>query len=143
MVRLTVYGQVAPKGSRTLGTRGDGTAFTRPASNREHAWTEAVAKQAMWTRSHVAVPSPPYRVTLAFHLPRPARPAHPYPSRVDVDKLARAVLDGLVRGGLLEDDRHVTELVATKTWAATPEGEACQVTIEAAGEDVGAGRLAA
>lgn len=142
-IALTVYGQVAPKGSRTLGTRRDGSAFTRPASSREHAWVDAVAKQAMWTRSRVGVPTPPYSVTIVFYLPRPARPAHPYPSRLDVDKLARAVLDGLVRGGLLVDDRHVTELVATKAWAATPEGEACRVTVGSASGQPNAERLAA
>jgi Holliday junction resolvase RusA-like endonuclease len=29
----------------------------------------------------------------------------------------RALLDGLTRGGLISDDRHVTELRAFKRWA--------------------------
>ncbi len=134
-VALTVYGTPAPKGSRTLGLRGDGSAFSRPASNREHTWTEAVARHAQWLKAQpVDAPNPPYAVTLTFYLARPKRPVHGYPSRVDVDKLARAVLDGLVVGGLLEDDRHVTELVASKRWAETPAGQCCRVEVASADE---------
>ncbi len=115
-VTLTVYGQAAPKGSRTLAKRRDGSTYTRPASNREHRWTETVAKQALWTVNQSrTIPEPPYRVELTFYGARPKRPAHEHPSRADLDKLVRAVLDGLVTGGVLTDDRHVVELVASKT----------------------------
>jgi Holliday junction resolvase RusA-like endonuclease len=116
-VLLTVAGEPAPKGSRTLGRRRDGTAFTRPASQGEAGWVEAVAMEAMAARGTAQI-EPPYTVELVFRLPRPARPAHAHPTRSDLDKLVRAVLDGLVRGGLLADDRHVTHLVASKRWAA-------------------------
>lgn len=111
-VRLTVQGKPAPKGSRTIGRRGDGSIFTRPASNAEHRWTDAVARMAQWRRGQDVGPLPeaPYSVELVFYCERPQRPSHSHPSRHDVDKLARAVLDGLVNGGLLSDDRHVTEL---------------------------------
>lgn len=132
MVRLTIYGRAAPKGSRTTGRRGDGTVYSRPAVKGEHAWTETVAQQARWTAAQVTVPDAPYRVTVAFYMARPKRPAHDHPTRGDLDKLVRAVLDGLVTGGLLSDDRHVVELHADKTWAVTPGGECCQVTIESA-----------
>lgn len=129
-ITLTVYGQAAPKGSRTLARRRDGSTYTRPASNREPAWTEAVAQQARWTVNQSReIPAPPYRVEMVFYLARPARPAHEHPSRTDVDKLVRAVLDGLVTGGLLTDDRHVTELVASKAWAATPADECVHVIV--------------
>ncbi len=128
--RMTVYGTIAAKGSRTVGVRRDGRAYTRPASSKEIPWTDAVAKQAMWLRGQVEAPAPPYAVELAFYFPRPGRAAHTWPSRLDVDKAARAVLDGLVRGGLLADDRHVTELRASKRWAATAGGECVQVLVE-------------
>jgi Holliday junction resolvase RusA-like endonuclease len=131
---MTVYGVPAPKGSRTLGRRRDGSTFTRPASNREHAWVEAVARQATWLRSQPRRPllEPPYAVALEFYLARPAHPAHGHPTRGDVDKLARAVLDGLVRGGLISDDRHVVELAARKAWAATPAGACCRIQVRGA-----------
>ncbi len=138
-VIFTVYGAPAAKGSRTLGRRRDGSTFTRPASRAEHPWVEAVARQAMALKTQSAeLPDAPYVVWLSFYFARPKRPAHAYPSRLDVDKLARAVLDGLVRGKLIEDDRHVTELVATKRWAETAAGECCRITVAPASVAVAA-----
>ena len=57
----------------------------------------------------------PVRVTLEFRFTRPAKPRHNYPTK-DLDKLCRAVLDGMVTGGIIEDDKHVTHLRASKTW---------------------------
>jgi Holliday junction resolvase RusA-like endonuclease len=132
-VQITVYGVPAPKGSRIPGRRRNGTIYTRPASKNEHAWTEAVAEQAAWRVSQATadhpMPSAPYRVVLDFYCERPAKPSHPHPSRHDLDKLARAVLDGLVRGGLLTDDRHVVVLEARKQWATASGGEGVRVQI--------------
>lgn len=131
--RLTVYGEPAPKGSRTAGTRRDGTRYTRPACKREHDWTEAVASQARWLGTQLdGLPAAPYAVELTFYLTRPARPAHAYPSRTDLDKLARCTLDGLVRGGVLTDDRHVIELRACKRWATAPGGECASIEVATA-----------
>jgi Holliday junction resolvase RusA-like endonuclease len=124
---LRIAGEPAPKGSRTLGRRRDGSVFSRPASQGEAGWVEAVARSAMAARGTAQI-EPPYTVELIFSLPRPARPAHAHPSRSDLDKLVRAVLDGLVRGGLLEDDRHVVRLVASKRWAA-PGDEGATIRI--------------
>ena len=121
---FTVLGLPAPKGSRTVGRRADGRIFTRPASKREHPWIEAVARAAS---EHDPLP-PPYGVALSFCMPRPARPAHPYPTRGDIDKLVRAVLDGLTRGGLIVDDAHVTSLDAHKYWV-DPGLEGVTVTV--------------
>ena len=109
---FTVPGVPAPKGSRIVGRRKDGRTYTRPASKREHPWVEAVAEQASTHEPLV----PPYDVTLSFCMPRPAKPSHPYPTRGDLDKLVRAVLDGLTRGGLISDDSRVTTLYAQKLW---------------------------
>ncbi|MEK6271389.1 MAG: RusA family crossover junction endodeoxyribonuclease [Actinomycetota bacterium] len=132
-VVLAVRGTPAPKGSRTLGKRRDGSTFTRPASSAEHRWVEAVALEAMAARSRVESIPAPYAVELRFAMPRPARPAHDHPTRADLDKLIRAVLDGLTRGGLIADDRHVTELRAVKGWALEPGIEGVAVTVARAG----------
>lgn len=124
---LTVLGTPKPKGSRTIGRRKDGSVFTRPASRGEQAWTHAVA-QAASCGSTGTLP-PPYAVELTFRMPRPSRPAHPWPTRGDLDKLVRSTLDGLVHGGLLEDDRHVAELSASKLWASSTGGAGVVVTI--------------
>lgn len=129
-VHLLVAGRIAPKGSRTLGVRRDGSRYSRPASPHEQDWTEAVAVEARVARPRVGTLLPPYLVWLGFRFAAPARPTHTWPSRLDVDKAARAVLDGLVRGGLLADDRHVVTLVAQKRWAAATGGECVHVIVE-------------
>ncbi len=128
-VRLSVHGRIAPKGSRTAGVRRDGRRYSRPASRYEHPWTEAVARHALLAARSGPL-EPPYRVALAFFYARPARPAHTWPSRLDLDKAARAVLDGLVRGRLLVDDRHIIDLHARSSWASGLDGERVQVLAE-------------
>lgn len=128
-VKLTVPGRIAPKGSRTAGVRRDGQRYSRPASRYEHPWTEAVARHAL-VAARSGPLEPPYRVALVFFYARPARPAHAWPSRLDVDKACRAVLDGLVRGRLLVDDRHVIDLRARSSWASGLDGERVQVLVE-------------
>lgn len=125
MTSFVVRGVPAPKGSRISGRRKDGSIFTRPASKGEHAWVEAVAMVAK-TQPPL---QPPYSVGLHFAMPRPKKPSHEYPTRGDLDKLVRAVLDGLTRGGLIVDDRHVTDLSAAKFWAL-PGDESVAVTVE-------------
>lgn len=130
VIALIVKGHPAPKGSRTVGHRKDGTHYTRPASSSEHGWIEAVAQTAMWRASQAdELPEPPYEVTLSFYVERPKRPKYPWPTRGDADKLARAVIDGLVRGGVLTDDRHVVRIVADKQYATAPGGECCRVEV--------------
>ena len=122
---FVVSGVPAPKGSRISGRRKDGSIFTRPASKGEHTWVEAVAKIA-GTQPRL---QPPYSVELHFSMPRPKKPSHEYPTRGDLDKLVRAVLDGLTRGGVIVDDRHVTDLSAAKFWAEQGD-EGVAVTVE-------------
>ena len=57
----------------------------------------------------------PVGVSLSFYLPKPKRPRWLVPAvKPDIDKLTRAVLDGLVDGGLLADDSRVVALKVTK-----------------------------
>ena len=67
----------------------------------------------------------PYDVALEFRLHTP-RKHGAWPTGADLDKLVRAVLDGLVQGGAISDDRHVTALTASKAFA--PEAE-CGVRV--------------
>jgi len=80
----------------------------------------------------------PVEVSLSFYLARPkghygtgrnagqVKPGAPcWPAgRPDLDKLVRAVLDGLAIGGAFNDDSQVAELIASKRWAddACPPG---------------------
>lgn len=115
-VSLVVAGTPAPKGSRIPGRRKNGTIYTRPANPAEKSWTEAVAYSARANRLGGKALEPPYLVELVFSMPRPAKPTWEWPSKSDVDKLARCAIDGLVDGGLLLDDRHVVKLSASKRY---------------------------
>jgi len=115
-VSFRVAGLPAPKGSRIPGRRKDGTIYTRPANASEKSWTEAVAYVARAKRPGGKMLKPPYAVELEFHLPRPKQPKYEWPVRADLDKLERAVLDGLTQGGLIVDDRHVVELRSRKSF---------------------------
>jgi Holliday junction resolvase RusA-like endonuclease len=106
---LRIAGIPAPKGSRIPGHRNDGSIFTRPASAGEKSWIEAVAYAARANRPGGKVLEPPYELELVVSMPEPAKPKYGWPSRGDGDKLERAILDGLVKGGLLVDDRHIVE----------------------------------
>ncbi len=109
-VSLVIAGVPAPKGSRIPGRRKDGSIYTRPASASEKSWTEAVAYSAMANRPGGKVLEPPYELELTISMPKPASPKYAWPTKDgDGDKLERAILDGLVLGGLLVDDRHVID----------------------------------
>jgi Holliday junction resolvase RusA-like endonuclease len=116
-VSLRVAGIPAPKGSRTPGRRKNGTIYTRPASAGEKSWTEVVAYSARANRPAGKTLEPPYEVELTFFMPRPDKPSWEWPSKCDTDKLVRCVLDGLVDGKLLVDDRHVVKLIASKQYS--------------------------
>lgn len=73
-------------------------------------------------------------VTLRFNLPKPAS----YPKRVvhhtkkpDVDNLAKAILDGLVRGRVMEDDGLVTDLVTQKRYVEPGHPEGVEIDLTA------------
>lgn len=111
-VVVEVSGEPAPKGSRTAGVRKNGSIYTRPANPREKSWTKAVADAC----TGIATLPPPYDIEVKFRFTPPGKSKYSYPSRLDIDKLARCLLDGLVVGKLLEDDRHVIRLVAQKEY---------------------------
>ena len=59
----------------------------------------------------------PVRVTMMFFLRQPKRPKAPVPiTKPDVDKLARACLDGMTDAGVFRDDSQVTTLTARKRY---------------------------
>jgi Holliday junction resolvase RusA-like endonuclease len=110
-----VKGHPAPKGSRKfLGAGG----ASKESSDRCKPWVEAIVFAARGQRPGGRTLEPPYRIGLGFWMPRPEGPKYGWPSSDgDLDKLARAVLDGLVQGDLILDDRHVVQLDTSKAFA--------------------------
>jgi crossover junction endodeoxyribonuclease RusA len=112
-VSIDIAGHPAPKGSRTH----IGGGRTKESSERCGPWVEQVAYAARANRPGGRPLEPPYEIELSFCMPEGQRPKYGWPTKDgDLDKLVRAVLDGLVLGGLLVDDRHVTAISTRKSF---------------------------
>jgi len=87
----------------------------RPDNERERPWANAVA----WTANAAGVKplAGPVKLTIDLYFPKPKKPTNVFPSRNDVDKLARSVMDALT-GIAWADDQQVVELFVTKQWQA-------------------------
>lgn len=135
---VTVAGKPAPQGSKARGRNGG----LYDMSKGLESWRRAVALTVRNALSHDALAgmehwpagarTGPVAATVVFLLARPAdhyrtgahagvvkssAPLHPA-TRPDVDKLARAVLDGLTMSGAIKDDGQVVTLSAVKAYGA-------------------------
>ncbi len=135
MIEFFIAGEPMPKGSYTAVRAGDRAVLIEatparskdPEKRRAHRekrrdWAEACRAHAIaWSNLHVrtALQDVAVAVDLTFFLPRPASAKRrAYPARKpDLDKLVRALLDGIAPGQLLWDDSRVVELVARKQFA--------------------------
>lgn len=121
---IEVRGAPAPQGSKKV-VRAGGKATGRPIivedSKTVAPWREAVRSE---TQRAIMTPlAGPVFISLAFRLARPKtlRKGVKYPAtRPDLDKLVRAVLDGLTMGGAWADDGQVVTLVSSKTYGEIP-----------------------
>lgn len=137
MIEIIVRGIPAPQGSK----RHVGNGRMVESSKAVGPWREAVRAQAQ-----LAVSEPmagPVSVSAWFFLPRPkghyrtGRNAHLLrggaPSRPastpDLDKLARAVLDGLTMGGAWKDDGQVVLLQTGKYYGDGSQPPGCTIEI--------------
>ena len=112
MIEFRVDGKPATKGSWKV-TRHGGL---RPDNERERPWANAVAWCARAAGVRI-VAEAPVSVEIALYFASPKKPTHSYPSRNDVDKLARSVLDALT-GVAWQDDQQVTRLAVTKAYGS-------------------------
>ncbi len=143
MIRIRVNGTPAPQGSK----RHVGNGRMVEVSKAVGPWREAVRSEAQTTLAIRANGERPLSgavfVSLVFTLARPkghygsgrnagqvkdSAPAYPA-GRPDVDKLCRAVLDGLTAGGAFSDDAQVVDLHACKIWAAAGGVPGVDITI--------------
>lgn len=120
---VEVEGRPAPKGSRIAGKTKSGKAYTYPASTYERGWVAEVKHATSLVMRHRETPPPPYAVTLTFRLNKARRSTYDWPTGPDIDKLARAVIDGLVKGGAMSDDRFVCSLTAIKVFTQTGQNQ--------------------
>jgi len=129
MLKITVNGIPAPQGSKNVNRHG----AVYESSKAVGPWREAIRAETQ--RAAEAPITGPVEVRIGFRLTRPAShygtgrnagqlraaaPAYPCGQRDDIDKLTRAVLDGLKAGGAYTDDGHVVTLAAAKGYADQP-----------------------
>lgn len=126
IVTIEVTGRPAPQGSK----RHVGGGRMVEMSKSVGPWREAVRAECQ--RAGIETFTGPVHVRLIFRAERPqghyrtGRNAHllrdsapRFPAgRPDIDKLARAVLDGLTAGGAWKDDSQVVRLYLYKTYGA-------------------------
>jgi crossover junction endodeoxyribonuclease RusA len=111
-VRFWVAGRPAPQGSK----RHIGNGRMIEMSKAVGPWREAVRGEAQ--RRFAAPLDGPVRVIADFCFIRPKSGRRAEPCvRPDLDKLLRAVLDGLAMAGAFADDGQVTEITARKRYA--------------------------
>jgi crossover junction endodeoxyribonuclease RusA len=121
-VRIEVNGIPAPQGSK----RHVGGGRMVESSRALGPWREAVRAETQRVLEQLPEPDGflegPVLVDICFWLPRPKslpKKVELPVKRPDLDKLVRAVLDGLVSGGAMADDSQVVSLIATKDFATS------------------------
>jgi crossover junction endodeoxyribonuclease RusA len=131
-LRVVVNGKPAPQGSKRIGRYGGMFEMSKGLT----PWREAVRSETQQATTAAAWPgcTGPVRIDVVFYLPRPkghygtgrnggivkpSAPVYPCNRRTgDIDKLVRAVLDGLKEGGAMADDSLAVELTGIcKRWA--------------------------
>lgn len=140
---FTVLGIPRPQGSmRLLGVTGDGRAKLRYPDS-VIVWRGDVVAAAIRALDGRPAMLAPVAVWLTFQLPRPRNhygtgrnvgrlkeSAPRFPSTTpDLDKLVRAILDGLTVAGCWRDDGQVVELHARKNYSHTPESTCADVLV--------------
>lgn len=113
-VAFFIHGTPIPQGSKSAYVVGTRAVVTDASRTKLKPWRAVVAAEADMGRTFTG----PVEVLLTFHMPKPQRPKFWAPAvKPDIDKLTRAILDGLTDGGLIEDDARVVRLVVAKVYA--------------------------
>lgn len=126
-VTFDVLGVPAPQGSKRAFVVGKRAVVTED-SKRSAPWRDSVAAAGVAAMGGLSALDGALQVTIQFRMPRPRSVKRRYPSvKPDIDKLARAVLDGLTAAAVIVDDSRVISLTAEKVYAEVP-GASIRVT---------------
>lgn len=120
-LQFSVPGEPKPQGSkRGFVTKHGKVALVEQAGKPLKEWRNTIATFA--TRARIEHGWEPYTqgpigVSLVFAMRKPIRPRFPTPAfRPDIDKLTRAVLDGLTDAHVWQDDGQVVSLRVEKIY---------------------------
>lgn len=126
-----VAGTPAPQGSkRIVQPKGHARPMLIEMSKKLGPWRTAVAVAAARERTRLGMPiDVPLRLDITFWFRRPKYSKFPAPL-LDLDKLVRAVNDGLQAGGLIANDRMITTIGnARKRWTIDDGASGARITL--------------
>ena len=160
-MHIRVYGIPAPQGSKVARPVYAGSGADRHFTGRVNqvesagekltSWREAIRNDCAQQRQGRTFADGPVSVIAQFYLPRPrahfgsggnsgrvkaSSPAFPVGKKDDLDKLTRAVLDGLTEGGAFGDDGQVACMMLVKLYADAT-GPGCELWISRTGPFTG------
>lgn len=132
-VAFTVYGTPVPQGSKTAFMAGGRPVVVEQGRAKLRPWRAQVADAAAQAMNGGGLMAGPVMVELYAYMPRPKRHYRANGElredapewvgvRPDLDKLVRAVLDGL-SGVVFRDDAQVAGLATEKTYGDPPRVE--------------------
>lgn len=130
-VTFSVEGIPIPQGSKTI-AKGGGKVWLRDANAAKlKPWRAKVAAAA-----DIGVTfTDAVLVVAVFYLPKPKTVKRLLPSvKPDLDKLMRALGDGMVDGGLLADDALITDEIIHKRYASDVNPVGVRVLVMEVGE---------
>jgi crossover junction endodeoxyribonuclease RusA len=117
---LVVHGRAAPQGSKDLMTKASGQKYMKESSDNVKPWRTKIRRACLGPDGRpLAVFTGPVVVSIDFEFRQAKSNQDDYPTGQnigDVDKLTRAVLDALTQAGVIEDDRYVVHVSASKAW---------------------------
>ena len=131
MIHFSVEGLPIPQGSKVV-ARGGGKTWLRDANaSKLKPWRAKVAAAADVGRTFDC----PVEVFAVFYLPRPKKPRWWAPAvKPDIDKLMRALNDGMVDGGLVSDDSRIVDSRTYKRYASKSNPVGVRVVVAVATE---------
>lgn len=124
MLEIHVTGQPIPQGSKTAAVIG-GRAVMFDSNKKLKEWRSTVTKATQHARIMQEFGTfragEPLVVFIDFYLERPKTVKRLFPSvKPDLDKLVRAVFDGVTDGHAWHDDSQVISVYASKVYGTTP-----------------------
>lgn len=103
-----IPGEPVPQGSKVI-AHGGGKTWLRDANAPKlKAWRDHIAEHMAGRDIHM---DGMLAVAMTFYMPKPKRPQYERPAvKPDLDKLARAVNDGLTVAGIIADDARIVSM---------------------------------
>lgn len=115
-VHLSIPGEPVALARARMGKNGR---WYTPQASRDAEQQIGLAWKASQTKPIPA--GVPLKLSVWVTCQRPRNPAHPYPSRGDLDNYVKLASDALQKAGAFANDSQVVEIEAYKSW--TDEGD--------------------